>query len=166
MNCVEKNKIFLDYQYMLGNNKQIFIKELAFIRSEETFVPQVYYFLPPYSWHDLDNDRREHLNFCEKYINRLSWLDGEDDYINLSYLIRDLNDDESIESIFVKSTEKFNFLINYIPVKIKLFHMPKSFNKYPLQKFSCKLHDSNFNRCSINHVLQMLSLYNKKIAKE
>lgn len=155
-----ENIAFMDFQYLLGNNNQIFIKELAFIRASSV-TPQVFYFKPPYQWQDLEAKYKKQNKFCAKYINKIRWDYGDLNYIELSYFIRDLNADETLTTIFVKGEDRVNFLKKYL-FKVQELKMPGSFENYTFQKHDCKIHNDNFTRCSINHVLQMSDFYKQE----
>lgn len=151
------NILFLDYQYHVGNKNQIFIKELALMRADAKF-PVVYYFQPPYSWHELDQKAKKHVRFCEQNINGLLWSSGVDPYIKLSFIIKNINNDETIEKILVKGENKLRFLQNYLD-KVEEINMPGRFTDYPLFLSKCEFHLDHFHMCSINHVYQMQKQY-------
>jgi len=75
MNTVDRNSsIKVDLQYVLGNNKQVFVKVLAFMPAR-TVIPNFFHFKPPYEYNiiKLDNGalKQQHLN--QQNVNGLHW---------------------------------------------------------------------------------------------
>lgn len=160
MNFDRKQVLLLDYQHHVGNDKQIFIKELVFMRAD-CITPTVLHFKPPYPWNELDKQTQKHVKFCESHINKLLWSSGDRDYTELSFIIKELANDESIKTVLVKGEDKVKFLRTYLD-KVEEIPMPKSFLNYPSYQHTCKLHDPHFHRCSINHVFQMFMFLNQQ----
>lgn len=160
MSLTRGRVLLLDYQYHATNENEIFLKELVFMRAD-SIIPEIYYFKPPYEWNMLNRESKKRIRFCEKFINKIPWSSGRSSYLELSFILKRLNNDDSIDVILVKGEDRVKFLLPYLH-KVKEIQMPNSFKNYPSHHHQCKVHDSDFHRCSINHVFQMLMYLTNK----
>jgi len=143
--------ILLDFQYCLGNKKQLFPKELAYMQPDAFYIRHIH-FAPPYPEKELDKEVIKQNLYNKKNINQLDWNYGETPYIYIKELMQQFVTNEY--TVLVKGPEKKKFLEQYLD-NIELIDMPGSFEKYTQFKHRCPIHFPTFSRCAVNHVAQM-----------
>lgn len=148
---IDKNKlIILDMQFVVGNNHQLFVKELAYKTSND--INHHYFcFKSPFSHSELTENAKKQNDYNYKYINGLNWNHGYIPYTQLQEILINLKDHIILvvgeaKKIFL---EKFNFFIN----PILDIDLQKSLLKLENFKTNCNYHKSNNNpRCAINNI--------------
>lgn len=155
----KRNKtILLDLQFINGNNKQLFAKEISYMQPDIVDV-QHFVLKPPYSEQELDDTTKAQIKFCYKYINGFYWEDGAVDYLELCSILNDIKDFD----IIVKGIEKKRFLEKYLPnTKIFDLDMKKSLSQFLNYKTKCYIHEhQNLNRCAIANVMRLFVFLEK-----
>lgn len=149
----------LDFQYLLGCNKEIIVKELAILEAD-CIVPKIYYFQPPYSDEWLEQEEKNANNYCKFRINMLDWNDGYRPYEELTEILTKL--ENSGKKIFVHGIQKKRFLEKYLS-RVSLIPKMKNFKNNYHFRHNCLKHNPTFGRCALLHV-HLIQLHLEKIA--
>lgn len=105
------NSIILDFQYLLGNDKnEFFVKELSYC-SVGSLEACSFHFREPYSWKQLKNINSIKCNDYIKSKMGIAWTDGIQSYNELENVLFELEK----RTIYVKGREKVKFLRQYLP---------------------------------------------------
>lgn len=152
MVVVERNKvILLDFQFVFGNNEQIFIKELAFMNGGSV-VPNYYLFKSPYHFKELDKAALRKYYYCKKYVNGLDWKTGCIEYLNVADILSPLNN----ATIIVVGKAKKEFLEKFLSSNIINIELNTSLCKLPNYFANCPIHRNFDYRCVLNNVFKIL----------
>ena len=81
--------IILDFQYLRGNNDQMIVKELAFIKADVMNIER-FHFMPPFSINELTSTAKFTNDYCAKKINLLEWQHGNVPYTMLEKILKGL----------------------------------------------------------------------------
>jgi len=153
MNTVDRNSsTIVDFQYVLGNNKQVFVKELAFMPAG-TVIPNFFHFKPPYNIKELDNGalKQQHLN--QQNVNGLDWSAGDIPYTSLEEILTPLN---KYHAVLVRGEIKKNFLIKYLSTNIIDIDIGRSLTQLPNFFTNCRIHKKKLPlRCSLNNLFKL-----------
>lgn len=149
--------IIVDFQYLHGNKKQIFIKELAIMEANNIGITN-YHFLPPFSSKELNEQCRSTNEYCEKNINFLRWDDGILPYTQLEEIMCEL--EMSGRTIIVQTEWKKRFLDRYL-TRVQVIEAMPGFNYHFKYGHPCPTHLFNQTRCSTLHVF-LIFLYMEK----
>lgn len=152
MTFIRCNTILIDLQFINGNNKQLFVKELSYMLPDTANVEH-FIFKPPYPEQELNDSTKHQLNYCYNNINGFKWNDGITDYLELFSILNDFKDYD----IVVKGLQKKKFLEKYLPnTPIFNLDMKKSINQFYNYKTKCQIHEKNdIKRCGISNVLRI-----------
>lgn len=163
---MQKKIIFVDFQFVIGNGKQYFIKELALVK-QGCLLPEHYLFKPPYPQQELTVSNIQQNDYNRKYINGLEWESGIIEYNFLPHVLKNL---ESY-IIYVKGKQKKDFLSKYISEPVNIIDISSDIPKLEeLQDYDtyCGVHSmcnqSTRNRCAIKNCFKIymcLLKYNK-----
>lgn len=152
MNKVDRNSsVLVDFQYLLGNNKQVFVKELAFMKAG-TVIPNFYHFKPPYHIKELDNDTLRQQSIHRQNINGLDWSEGEIPYTSLGEILLPLN---KFATVIVRGEIKRKFLTKYLSTNIIDVDIGKSLALYPNFYTNCRIHKNIPLRCALNNLFKL-----------
>lgn len=88
----------VDFLFHHGNNKQIFVKELAILDCD-SLVPEHYHFMRPYCAPEME-------------VNGLPWSEGNIPYSNLEGILKALAGRGKV--LLVQSVEKQKFLNKFL----------------------------------------------------
>lgn len=149
--------VLIDFQYLFGNNNQLFPKEMA-IMEADTFAIDHIHFYEPYPEEELSDDAKIQNNFNKKKINNLDWNDGTIPYYRIKDVLSKYADEKY--TVFVKGFEKKTFLTKYLD-NVCMINMPGRLNDYVRYKTSCPIHMDNSPRCAVLHVIQMFMYLEK-----
>lgn len=149
---IKKSEIvFLDFQYCHGNDKSIFMKELAFMGGTSV-IPNYFVFKKPFDKSELTQSGRRKNRYCQKFINGLDWSMGSLDYCSVRDILMPLN---KYKYIFVVGKVKKDFLLKYVKStvinlenKIRLSHLNSYFT-------ACPIHVDNRFKCALNNVYKL-----------
>lgn len=109
---MDNQQVFIvDLQFVQGNEKQYFIKELAILK-KGSLIPIVYHFKAPYPEEELNNEAKYNIQYSENKINGLKWNSGTVEYLGLKDILKYYL--QSADIIYVKGKQKKNFLEKYI----------------------------------------------------
>lgn len=152
------SSVLLDFQYLLGRDKEIVVKELAFMMAD-SIVPHMYHFEPPYQTYELTSDVKRQNNFCKFKINMLDWNSGDTPYSTLATILTEL--EKTGHTVFVHSVEKKKFLQKFL-THVELVPAIRSFGREYLFKHNCPIHDPGFGRCALLHIFIIKIFMEKK----
>jgi len=153
--------VYVDFQYVLGNNKQIFPKELCFMQANRP-IPKQYILKPPYGYEELNWNTRYQNEYNLKNINGLSWHQGDVEYTKLSdILAKEL---EECTLIIVVGSDKKRFLEKYI-TSVPIIDLEYKLKLKRVHNYitDCQAHDPQYNgfRCAMNHVFKIFTYMGK-----
>lgn len=147
MNHHNKSAAVVDMQFVVGNNAQLFVKEIVILPCG-SFIPEQYYLKPPYPREELNVKAVRQENYNARYINGLRWDGGNIEYNQLAKILLPLE----TSKIYVKGEEKAKFLRKYLPgVEIIDLNIPKlsSLDSY---KIKCNIHaEGSKLRCAMQN---------------
>lgn len=149
------SKAIVDLQFIIGNNNQYFLKEIAFV-AESSLIPILHVFKPPYPKEELCENMKKQNSFNKRNINGLSWEEGNIEYSEVGSVLRSYLG--SFCTIYVKGLQKKEFLCKYLPTSVEIINLDDSIpSLQKLQKFSsfCPFHDSNQLRCAVKNVMNV-----------
>lgn len=153
---MQQNIIFVDFQFVVGNGGQYFIKEMATLK-QGSLLAEFYLFKAPYPKQELSYEISHQNEYNRKNINGLDWEIGTIEYNNLLSIFKNLE----TYTIFVKGKEKKAVLVKYLPNTTKIvdigFDMPKLSE---LQNYTvfCTVHTTvqqNTKRCALKNCFNM-----------
>jgi hypothetical protein len=158
MNFVRYNTILLDLQFINGNNKQLFVKEICYMHPDMVHIEHIV-LKPPYPEEELDDKTKNQIDYCYENINGFRWNDGTIDYLELNLILNGLKD----FLIIVKGIEKKKFLQKYLPnTRIYDLDMKKSLSKFFNYRTKCYIHeDQHLKRCAIANVMKLFVFLEK-----
>lgn len=145
--------VIIDIQFVIGNEKEYFIKELA-ILNFESLVAENYIFKPRFHYSKLNTQARIQDYYNYKNINGLRWMDGTLKYENIFDILQKLSD----KALIVKGYDKKQILRFYLPTtKIIDLEMSQNLESYTTNsKNYCNLHKQRLKlRCASNNVLKI-----------
>jgi len=149
------NKAVADLQFVIGNNKQHFLKEFALV-AEGSLIPILFVFKAPYSFEELNEDAKQQNKYNKNAINGLDWDDGFLEYSEIKNILN--NYLTSYDVIYVKGCKKKEFLDKFISRSGKVINLD---NKIPsLQKLRnfttiCPQHKENHLRCAVKNCMNL-----------
>lgn len=151
-----KSTVVLDFQYHFGKNLEIVVKELAILKDDICNVRQ-YLFMPPYPISELSKKEKKQVHYVENKINGLKWTHGHVPYTYLKDVLKALDENDKIETILVKGSEKYKLVKEYTD-KVDEIPMAVSFGEYasyaPFPPW-CENHHSHLYRCALKNVINM-----------
>lgn len=146
-----KKSVIVDVQFVVGNNKQMFVKELVTLNTD-SINPVLYHFKPPFPQEELNPNSAWQSDYNYKFINGLTWSNGVIDYNHLPEILSTLEG----SVIYLKGEEKAKVLKKYLKdVEIIQADIPKLglLKKY---KTNCILHGESPNvRCALENTVNM-----------
>ncbi|QKS69561.1 hypothetical protein [Drosophila-associated adintovirus 1] len=149
---IDRNSaVLVDFQYMLGNDRQIFVKELAFMQAGSV-IPNFFHFKPPYHSKELDNGILTLQHTTKRNINGLDWSDGDIPYLSLSDILTPLN---SFAVVIVRGEAKKQFLTKYLATNIVDLDLGQSLTSYPNYFTNCRIHKKLPVRCALNNLFKL-----------
>jgi hypothetical protein len=104
----EKN-MFLDLQFVVGNNGHLFVKEMAWLK-QYSIIPRLCLFHPPYPEEELNTKAKITNRYLKENVHGISWNDGYITYLDVPKIIYNLRGC----TIYVVGKEKKNFLQKYL----------------------------------------------------
>lgn len=144
--------ILLDFQYINGNKKQIFVKELAFMECNNLKIHH-YQFLPPFPDAELEPIALRTNTYCRDNINFLDWNNGDVSYLELEPILRSL---DGYETILVHGLQKRDFLRDkYKMMNVEILQGMPSYKSMFNYMHTCPIHASNAIYCAYSHVFSM-----------
>lgn len=145
-----RNKtVIIDFQYLVGNCKQIFIKELSIFKTDQIGIVS-HLFCPPFPEEELTQDAKNQNQFCANHINKLKWKSGWEPYTSLSNILGQFKN----ATVLVHSLEKQQFLLQYLP-DVQIVESIPAFKDLPYFTHNCEIHNKTFPRCSKLHCSQI-----------
>lgn len=157
--------ILLDFQYINGNKRQIFIKELAFMEGNNLKIHH-HHFLPPFPEAELDYLSVRTNTYCRDHLNFLDWNNGNVSYLEVEPILRSL---DRYETVLVHGTQKRDFLRNkYKMTNVEILDEMPSYKSMFKYQHTCPTHLPNVVYCAYSHVFSMF-LYlieNKKFLEK
>lgn len=145
-----RNKtVIIDYQYLLGNYKQQFVKELSIFKTDQIGIT-LHHFCPPFPEEELSQDAKNQNQFCENYINKLKWKNGWEPYTSLAVILNQFKN----STVLVHSLEKQQFLLQYLK-DVRVVDDIPAFKDLPFFMHNCEIHNKSFRRCSVLHCFQI-----------
>lgn len=156
MTYCRENVVFVDIQYVLGNNKQIFAKEIVFMFANSVAPTQIL-LKPPYPYRELDVCSVKQNNFNAASINGLNWNDGVINYSEIEHILESLRN----FIIIVKGYEKKKFLTKYLSKTIIINFDCVNLLELQNYRHNCIFHDKDFKRCGVLNVFKLLIHFEK-----
>ena len=147
----------VDIQFCHGNNEDMFAKELSFM-SGNSIIPNYFLFKPPFDIRELTRKGRKKNLFCQKYINGLTWNEGDVDYCNVSDTISPLN---RYKYIFVFGKAKKDFLSKYLESTIINLENLASLRNFFNYTTGCPTHTDLRYKCAVNNVYKIFVFIEK-----
>lgn len=149
--------VFVDIQSVVGNNRQMFAKELVYMFAN-SIVPIQYIMKPPYTYQELNQNAVNQNEYSYKNITKLTWDDGDIDYLQLPYILNNIQD----FIIIVKGEQKRKFLQQFLQNTVIIdLDVNTSLNSLRNYFHNCPVHDSSFHRCAILNVFKLLFFMEK-----
>lgn len=147
--------LFIDIQFVVGNGRQLFVKELAMLR-QGSIIPTLYFFKPPYPREELNDAITQHGEYICDNINNLQWNDG----ILLYNDIADILKSFSQHKIYVKGIQKKNFLRQYLQVSTEIVELEDEIPKLgSLRNYKayCEIHynKTKNHRCAVQNCINI-----------
>lgn len=99
----------VDFQYFLGNNGEIIVKELCV---QQQGITDMFLFKPPFAWDELSYSRKRSNSYVSRFISGLNWSDGVTEYKSLANILYDLIGEKKV--VMCKGKEKARFLKNVV----------------------------------------------------
>lgn len=147
-----QNTVLIDVQFVCGNFKQQYVKELVILFADSTNTIH-HHFKPPYPECKLSSRYLKQNIFNQKYIHGLDWSSGDTDYSMLAYILQTLEN----YTVIVKGIEKATFLSQFISVdNIIDIQTNKSLSKMVDRYHNCPIHHRGYSRCGVNNVCKIL----------
>ena len=100
----------VDFEGFRLQNKFLF-KELAFCKVSN-FETKLYSFLPPFHWKYLSSQEKKTAYYCENYLHKIKWNQGETSVEDLANLFKNLISETDV--IYVKGLYKKTVVGNYL----------------------------------------------------
>ncbi|QKS69573.1 hypothetical protein [Drosophila-associated adintovirus 2] len=149
---IDRNSaVILDFQYVIGNYRQIFVKELAFMQAGSV-IPNFFHFKPPYHAKELDQVILNNQHSTKRHINGLDWSEGDISYLSLSDILTPLN---SFAAVIVRGETKKQFLTKYLSTNIIDVEIGQSLTCYPNYFTNCRIHKKQPVRCALNNLFKL-----------
>lgn len=151
-------KIVVDIQFVIGNFKEYYIKELA-VLDPQNHTLKVYIFKPKFGYSQLSTSAKKQNRFIYKHINGLHWNDGDIDYKRLPIILNSMKDKEMI----VRGIEKKRVLEKHLPETIITdLVMTTNLASCKDPEILCTLHKNRFDcRCAVKTVLKINNYLNE-----
>lgn len=147
--------VFVDIQSVVGNNGQLFVKELVYMFAN-SISPMQYILKPPYAYEELNDFAVNQEEHVYQNINKLRWNDGNIDYLQLPQILYNIQ--EFI--IVVKGNQKKKFLEKYLSNVVDL-DVKTSLKTLRSYFHGCQIHEPSFHRCAILNVFKLLFFMEK-----
>lgn len=150
--------VFVDIQYVRGNNNQIFPKELVVLYAN-SLCPGQFLFKPPFPVNELTNYAVKQNNYCASTINGLNWSDGVAPYSEVENVLNTLKN----FIIIVKGYEKQCFIQQYLKNSV-IINFENCGSLKNLRNFvhNCYFHDGNYTHCAVLNVYKLLMHFEKE----
>lgn len=151
------DKIIIDLQFVIGNEKENLIKEMTILELESSKL-QHYIFKPKFHYLKLNTQAKIQNFYNYKYINGLRWIDGTLDYKEIYNILINFVD----KVIIVKGVDKKQILQSYLPTtNIIDLDMNKSLEVCLDPGICCKLHENRLKlRCAYKNVFKIKKYMN------
>lgn len=147
-----KSTVLIDLQFVCGNFKQQYVKELVLLFADST-TPIHHHFKPPYSKNILSQRTIRQNTFNKNHINGLDWSSGYLEYSMLAYILQTVEN----YTIVVKGPEKVAFLGQYLSTNnIININTNQSLANMLDRYHNCPIHHRAFTRCGINIVFKIM----------
>lgn len=153
MQFCRRNTVLVDFEYHLGNNKEIIIKELAMLKGNSMKV-HTYLFKPPYGRSQLTLDSARLMRAKQEKTHGLDWSAGEYSYSSLNDIFSFLNSAHYLTNFLVNGSKKAKFLRKYSN-KVKDVGILMEYDDYKRFDHDCPFHEYNFRNCASHHVYQL-----------
>lgn len=143
--------VIVDMQFSVGNNSDLFIKELAVLPGNGV-APYYYLFKPPFAFAKLGKRAQYQNLYNLRHINNLDWYCGTMDYSRIQNILAVFREN----TIIVKGKSKKDTLAKFLPNAI-IEDLGENFSLSAMRNFihNCPYHDSTFSKCSINNVFKI-----------
>lgn len=145
--------VIIDIQFVIGNDKDYFIKELAILNFESP-VAENYIFKSKFHYSKLNSQARFQDFYNYRNVNGLRWKDGTLKYEKLFGILQKLTD----KVLIVKGAEKKQTLHSFLPTtKIIDLEMYKNLESCSTNsEIYCNLHKQRLKlRCAFNNVFKI-----------
>lgn len=154
----EPEKVIVDIQFVVGNFKEYYIKELSVLKPQSHKL-HVYIFKPKFEYSKLSTSAKKQNRFIFKHINGLQWNDGDIDYEKLPLILNSLKDEELI----VRGFDKKRVLEKYLPgTMITDLTMTTNLASCKDPEILCRLHKNRLDcRCAVKTVIKINNYLNK-----
>lgn len=153
--------VLLDCQFILDNNKNYIIKEMAYkFHNSEKY--KHYIFRSPLNLNSIPKKVRQQNYFIYKNINGLHWKDGSVDYSKLRDILWGIKENK----IYVRGLEKIKVLKRYnTDLDIIDLDMDESLKNYD-DILLCTHHNyKKQSRCALNNIFKLELYLNKSLSK-
>lgn len=157
MKYQREKTILIDFQYLLGNNNQLFPKEMTIMQAD-TFIINYFLFKAPYPEEELSDDIKTQNHYSFQKINFLDWNEGDTSYNKIKEILEPYSDENY--TVLVKGYEKKKFLEKYLD-NVCLINMPGRLQDYTKYRHGCPVHSSVANRCAVLHIINMFMFLEK-----
>lgn len=146
------DKVIIDIQFVIGNRKEYYIKEMAVLQLEPRILKN-YIFKPKFHFSNLFSQAKRQNYYIYKNINGLRWEDGDLEYHVLFDILKSIQNKE----IIVKGLEKKKILQKILPsTVITDFEMETNLASCSVNNICCDLHTKRLNcRCALKTVYKI-----------
>lgn len=149
----------MDFEYLLGNNDEIIVKELAFVNAASV-KPATFLLRAPYPRDQLTEFAKERMNVDRDHRHKLDWSSGDFPHTYLENVMLDIQNMAHVKIILINDKTKANFLKSYSS-KVKYLKMVVDYNKLARIHLNCDFHSRRFPYCATQRVMQLNFLMTK-----
>lgn len=153
MQFSRRNTVLVDFEYHVGNNKEVIIKELALLKGNSMKV-HTYLFTPPYPRSQLTFNAARLMRQKQEKSHGLDWSAGEYPYTYVAEIFGFLNSTSYLTNLLVNGSKKAKYLRKFSP-KVKDIGILMDYDAYKRFDHDCPFHEYNFRHCASHHVYQL-----------